>query len=468
MFSRRTQSARVALFFLDQCMLAVAIAAAYVLKVNWVFPDPDTLVPEVYIRLYVVAIPFIALALSAMGFYRFHDEISSPQAVRKREMVRGALIATGVLILVGFLVPPATAAGRAAPSYSRMIILMYTGLGTVLLWVSRLTIIAVAGGLRDAPDWTTRVVVFGDSSRLHRLLGALGRDVHANLEVMGATSKSAPADLGPPMSATEALGLVEQGQVDHVLIDPDDLPAGLLDEVLAAADREGISVHITSTMFPSTHLVPTWEKLAGVPVMGFVSNELALGERIVKRLFDMALSLIGLTVFAIPMVIIAAIVRIESRGPAFFTQDRVGSRGAIFPMRKFRTMCTNAEADTGPVFAVENDSRCTRLGSLLRRWNLDELPQLINVLMGQMSLVGPRPERPEFVGDFKRSIPRYAHKHWVKPGITGWAQIHGLRGADTSLQERIEHDLYYIEHWSLAFDIRILMRTVYGGYANAS
>lgn len=467
MFSRRTQSARVALFFLDQCVLVLAFAIAYLLKVGWVLPDPDTLIPEVYMRLYVVAAPFIALALSAMGFYRFRDEIQSPARVRKRDMVRGALIATGMLILVGFLVPPATAAGRVGPSYSRMIILMYTGLATGLLWISRLTLIAVAGGLREAPDWATRVVVFGDSPRLHRLLGALGRMVHANLEVVGVAADSAPDDIGPRMTSAEALGLLEQGQVDHVLVDPDDLPTGRLDEVLAVADREGISAHITSAMFPSTHLVPTWEKLGGVPVMGFVSNELALGERIVKRVFDLTLSLIGLAVFALPMITIAVIIRIDSRGPAFFLQNRVGSRGSIFRMLKFRTMCPDAEADTGPVFAVENDVRCTRLGRLLRRWNLDELPQLVNVALGQMSLVGPRPERPEFVNDFKRSIPRYAHKHWVKPGITGWAQIHGLRGSDTSLEERIEHDLFYIEHWSLAFDIRILMRTVYGGYANA-
>ena len=468
MFSRRTQSARVALFFLDQFVLVVAFAMAYVLKVGWVLPDPNTLIPEVYIRLYLVAAPIIALALSAMGFYRSRDELPSPQRVRKREMVRGALIATGVLILVGFLVPPATSAGRAAPSYSRLIILMYTGLGTGLLWISRVTIIAVAGGLKDAPDWTTRVVVFGDSPRLNRLLGALGRMVHANLEVVGVSAESAPDDLGPHLSPGQAIELIDQGQVDHVLVDPDDLPAGRLDAVLAVADREGISVHITSAMFPSTHLVPTWEKLGGVPVMGFVSNELALGERIVKRVFDMSLSLMGLVLFSVPMILIGTIIRIESKGPAFFVQDRVGSRGAIFPMFKFRTMCANAEANTGPVMAVENDARCTRLGRLLRRWNLDELPQLINVLMGQMSLVGPRPERPEFVDGFKRSIPRYAHKHWVKPGITGWAQIHGLRGSDTSVAERIEHDLFYIEHWSLGFDIRILMRTVFDGYANAS
>jgi lipopolysaccharide/colanic/teichoic acid biosynthesis glycosyltransferase len=136
-------------------------------------------------------------------------------------------------------------------------------------------------------------------------------------------------------------------------------------------------------------------------------------------------------------------------------------------MFKFRTMALDAEAGTGPIFAEENDPRCTPVGDLLRRTHMDELPQLLNVLLGHMSLVGPRPERPEFVRGFKKKIPRYAHKHWVKPGITGWAQIHGLRG-NTSLTDRVEHDLHYIENWSLMLDVRILIRTVFDRYLSAA
>jgi exopolysaccharide biosynthesis polyprenyl glycosylphosphotransferase len=207
--------------------------------------------------------------------------------------------------------------------------------------------------------------------------------------------------------------------------------------------------------------------LGGVPVLGFVSADLPFGARVAKRIFDVLVAGAALLLLAPALALVALAIRLDSPGPAIFVQQRVGVRGRTFRMLKFRTMRLDAEAATGPTFARADDERCTRLGVFLRRWNVDELPQLANVLLGSMSLVGPRPERPEFVGGFKRWIPRYAHKHWVKPGITGWAQVHGLRGASTSLDERIEHDLYYIENWSLLLDIRILVRTLLDGYVNA-
>ena len=261
--------------------------------------------------------------------------------------------------------------------------------------------------------------------------------------------------------------LLEQGRVDHALVEAGAVEPDKVNEVLHLADREGISVHITASIFPSTRLVPAWERIGGVPLLGFVSAELPFGARVAKRLFDVVVSSLALIALSPVMLFIMALIRRDSPGPALFVQRRVGARGRTFPMFKFRTMILGAEAGTGPVMATENDQRCTRLGSFLRRWNLDELPQLANVFLGHMSLVGPRPERPEFVQEFKQTIPRYAHKHWFKPGITGWAQVHGLRGKQTSLDERIDHDMYYIEHWSLLFDIRILVRTVVDGYVNA-
>jgi exopolysaccharide biosynthesis polyprenyl glycosylphosphotransferase len=252
-----------------------------------------------------------------------------------------------------------------------------------------------------------------------------------------------------------------------VLVEAEAVGAAQLEQILARADVEGISVHVTSAIFPATNLVPTWERIGGVPLLGFVSAELPLGARLVKRCFDVVVSAALIVLGALPMALIALLIRAGSRGPALYRQQRVGARGREFTMLKFRTMRPDAEAG-GPAFAVANDPRCTPLGQWLRRRNLDELPQLFNVLLGHMSLVGPRPERPEFVTGFKRSIERYAHKHWVKPGITGWAQIHGLRGANTDLQNRIDHDLYYIENWSLLLDIRILVRTVFDGYLNAA
>jgi lipopolysaccharide/colanic/teichoic acid biosynthesis glycosyltransferase len=192
-----------------------------------------------------------------------------------------------------------------------------------------------------------------------------------------------------------------------------------------------------------------------------MSNPHPLGARVCKRGLDLLVAS-ALLVLLIPVLLaIALLIRIDSPGWPLLAQRRVGANGRVFRMLKFRTMRADAEAATGPVFAVEDDPRCTRLGRLLRRTNVDELPQLVNVIAGHLSLVGPRPERPEFVAQFERSLPGYARRHRVRPGITGLAQVAGLRGAHTSLPARIEHDLRYIRDWSLRLDLRILARTAF-------
>jgi exopolysaccharide biosynthesis polyprenyl glycosylphosphotransferase len=162
------------------------------------------------------------------------------------------------------------------------------------------------------------------------------------------------------------------------------------------------------------------------------------------------------------MLVIAILIKVTSRGPVLFRQERVGMDGKTFEILKFRTMYTGAET-SGVKMASRHDPRRTPLGALLRRTSLDELPQLFNVLVGDMSLVGPRPERPIFIEEFKRQVPKYHLRHKVKSGITGWAQVNGLRG-QTSIEKRIEYDLYYIENWSLLLDVKILVRTALGGF----
>jgi exopolysaccharide biosynthesis polyprenyl glycosylphosphotransferase len=165
------------------------------------------------------------------------------------------------------------------------------------------------------------------------------------------------------------------------------------------------------------------------------------------------------------MLLVTVAIKCSSRGPVFYRQERMGLDGRRFVMLKFRSMVEDAEKSTGPVWAAEDDPRVTVVGRWLRQTNLDELPQLINVLRGEMSLVGPRPERPPLINEFRKSIPKYMLRHKVKAGMTGWAQIHGWRG-NTSLKSRIEYDLDYIENWSLWRDIKILTRTLFGGFHN--
>jgi exopolysaccharide biosynthesis polyprenyl glycosylphosphotransferase len=204
------------------------------------------------------------------------------------------------------------------------------------------------------------------------------------------------------------------------------------------------------------------EDMDGLPVVHLTQVPMTGWMSLVKRTLDLAISSAALVVLSPLLGAIAAAIRLSDGGPVLYRQRRMGLDGRPFDILKFRSMRVGAEEDTGPTWAQPDDPRRTRVGRFLRQWSLDELPQLWNVLRGEMSLVGPRPERPEFVREFKEKFPQYMVRHRVRAGITGWAQVNGWRG-NTSLSKRIEYDLYYIENWSLSLDFRILWMTLRHG-----
>lgn len=204
----------------------------------------------------------------------------------------------------------------------------------------------------------------------------------------------------------------------------------------------------------------------GLPVINIRHVPLTrMSNRAVKRTVDIAGALVGLILSSPLMLLIAILVKATSEGPVIFAQERIGRHNKPFRMYKFRSMHrTDGQGNTAD-WTVENDPRVTKVGRFIRRTSLDELPQLFNILRGDMSLVGPRPEQTKYVEEFKEKIPRYMIKHQVRPGLTGWAQVNGLRG-DTSIEKRIDYDLYYIENWTLGFDIRVLFLTIFKGFVN--
>ena len=206
----------------------------------------------------------------------------------------------------------------------------------------------------------------------------------------------------------------------------------------------------------------TTTNLDGMPLVGLRESPHFGLNIVVKRAMDMVLSLIGLLLLSPLLTLLAILVKWSSPGPIFYRQERCGLNGKSFYMLKFRSMPVNSESKTGPVWAKKSDNRSTPLGAFMRKTSLDELPQLWNVLMGDMSLVGPRPERPVFIQKFSKTIPNYMARHCVKAGITGWAQVHGWRG-NTSLRKRLQFDLYYITHWTPWLDMRILWMTIFHG-----
>ena len=259
--------------------------------------------------------------------------------------------------------------------------------------------------------------------------------------------------------------LCQQRAVDHVYVALPLAAHEKIAELLARLSRELVDVKVVPDFLEYVFIRAGLEDLDDLPIINLSQVPLQGWNAGLKRFVDVTLSsalLVGLSPF---LAAVAAAVKLSSRGPIFYRQERMGLDGKSFMMYKFRSMVMDAEAATGPVWAQENDHRRTPFGTWIRKLSIDELPQLYNVLRGDMSLVGPRPERPNFVQEFKEQIPQYMLRHKVKSGITGWAQVHGWRG-NTSIDKRIEYDIYYIENWSLLLDIKILWMTAFRGFTH--
>lgn len=271
----------------------------------------------------------------------------------------------------------------------------------------------------------------------------------------------------PIIGGIDALeNVLESRMIDEVIIA---LPMNMyekFDNIIDTCEKYGVRALIIPDFFDILPAKPYIENFAGLPILNI--RDIPLDEfwnRLIKRIFDVVFSLIAIMLTSPILVVIAIGVKVTSPGPVVYKQERVGLNRRTFLMYKFRSMkaLPPGVPDTG--WTTANDPRKTKFGSFLRKTSLDELPQFFNVLFGHMSVVGPRPERPYYVDQFKEKIPKYMIKHHIRPGITGWAQSNGLRG-DTSIEDRIKHDLFYIENWSFYFDVKIIVKTVFNGFVN--
>jgi exopolysaccharide biosynthesis polyprenyl glycosylphosphotransferase len=254
--------------------------------------------------------------------------------------------------------------------------------------------------------------------------------------------------------------IIDQYQIEQVIIAlPDDRRADLPD-LVALCQRGRVDIKVLPDIFAYMAGDLNVDDLGGTPLLTVRDIALRGWKLSVKRAMDIVGAVGGLIFLSPLMLLTALIIRLDSPGPVFYTQERMGLDGRPFPMIKFRSMRTDAEKGNQPGWTVKNDPRVTRVGAVIRKLNWDEIPQLINILLGHMSLVGPRPERPQYVQEFRQQIPRYMERHREKAGLTGWAQVNGLRG-DTSISERTRYDLWYVENWSLWLDIKIIIRTAW-------
>jgi Undecaprenyl-phosphate glucose phosphotransferase len=308
---------------------------------------------------------------------------------------------------------------------------------------------AVAQKVRVYKDLGFRLKGFLDDDR------PVGEKVEIDgpVEVLGRTE-----DLGP---------ILEKGEISEVFVALDLNNYGKILETIKVANRYVVNIRLIPDLFQLLTLRANIQDLDGFPVISIDDVALKGGKGLVKRVVDVFVSSLGLVILSPVFLVVAGLVKLTSRGRVFYRQKRMGLDGRRFSMIKFRTMVRDAEVESGPVMSRPGDPRLTKVGRFLRKFSLDEFPQLINVFKGEMSLIGPRPERPEFVREFAGQIPNYMLRHKVKCGITGWAQVHGLR-QDTPIDKRIEYDFFYIQNWSLGLDLKIIWMTLRRGFLDRS
>ncbi|BEQ16509.1 undecaprenyl-phosphate glucose phosphotransferase [Desulfoferula mesophila] len=458
MFQQRLKFFRSILYLGDLVLVGLAWFGAYFLRFYLpILPVTKGIPPlGLYSMLLLLMLADFAVVMPLSGLYR------RPWAGTGRALwpvLRAALVGVVVAVTLTWFLRPY--------DFSRLVFLHFF----VLLAAGMLVYRPVLRRFwrRAYPENAgERVLIVGSAELAEQVAQNIKKNPVLGLSVVGFLSRD-EAKVGRRVAGLRVLGsfaqvaqIVAQRHIQVVIIAlplsaHDDLPL-----VLEGLSQELVDVRIVPDLYRFMSLGSTVESFEGMPIIGLRGNRLEGWPRVLKRAMDVAGSLLFLTLFSPLMALIALGVKLSSPGPVLYRQRRMGLDGVDFQMLKFRTMRVGAESETGPVWASPDDPRRTRLGAILRRTSLDELPQFFNVLSGEMSLVGPRPERPELIASFRSQIPGYMLRHMVKAGITGWAQINGWRG-NTDLNKRIEHDLYYIENWSLWFDIKIILLTPFRG-----
>jgi Undecaprenyl-phosphate glucose phosphotransferase len=473
---RRYNRLLVAYYVITDALLGTAaFTLAYLLRFETTLAD---LIPvtkgQPPFGQYVNMLPFIAalvpIAFQVQGLYRLRrgrSRVDDFFAVLVGSILAVVLGIIGTLYFQTYYVPDALK-DQGVYEVSQPVWALFLVITVVFAYASREFVREALERRWKAGIGLKRVLIAGaaDLGRLvadkvleHRELG---------FKVIGFIDDRAAGDhigyRGLPLLGTlaDADEIIRREKIDHVYVAlPLEEHVKMLG-IVEATNREGVDLHVVPDLLQFIALRARLENLDGVPIISLNDVPLRGFNSVLKRTTDVALSAGALIVLALPFMLIAALIRRTSAGPVFYRQERMGLDGKAFNVLKFRSMHIGAEDETGPVWARDNDPRCTPLGKWLRRLDLDELPQLLNVLRGDMSIVGPRPERPYFVEQFKHRIPQYMLRHKVKAGITGWAQVNGWRG-NTSLEKRIEYDLYYIENWSVGLDIKIIWLTLLRG-----
>lgn len=355
--------------------------------------------------------------------------------------------------------------------YSRYLIFVFFIAATVITIIERLLIKLLIKKLRTKGFNEKHILILGKGEIAAKLLQRIFKNPQWGYKVVGILDDFMPLESN--LYGIKIVGNLDDLEVrlstpdiDEVFITLDFNDYSKLEQVINTCEKCGVRTQIIPAYYKYMPVKAYVEEVEGLPIINMRYVPLDnIVNKIIKRTFDILVSLVSIIIFFPIMLITAIIIKYDSPGPILFKQERVGFNKNPFNMYKFRSMGIQKETEEKVQWTTKDDPRKTKFGTFIRKTSIDELPQIFNVLMGDMSLVGPRPERPYFVDKFKEQIPKYMVKHQVRPGITGWAQVSGWRG-DTSIEKRIEFDIYYIENWSFWFDIKIMFFTVFKGFIN--
>ncbi len=449
----------LAMFVTDLLMAALAFLLAYLLRRFVPFPEPalGMAVLGDYAPMWLIHVG------SVIGVF-FFAQLYSVSRVSRVDEFYGILGASTIGTLMGLAIASLVLRNfTVGMEYSRVMVLyawfltiLLTTLGRLLNGMLRRILIRRGWGRR-------RVLLVGTGPVAHMILQKILWAPELGYDVMGVVAHDSAPETSildvPVVGPTQRLGaLIAEHQIDEVIIAlPEDTSHQDILLLISDCERGRVVIRVYPDLFQIMAGPVGIGELGGLPLLTVRDIAQQGWRRIMKRGMDIIGAAAALVALSPLMMLIGALIKLESPGPVFYVQERMGLDARPFPILKFRSMRADAEK-AGPGWTKENDPRRTRIGAFLRKTNIDEFPQFINVLLGDMSLVGPRPERPVYVEQFRRSIPRYMDRHREKAGLTGWAQVNGLRG-DTSIVERTKYDLWYIENWSLMLDIKIIVRT---------
>ena len=453
---------------LDILVTVVAYALAWFIVISGkVLPlDEGVLKPQVYFMALIFIVPIYLILYASFHLYvpkRIQGRRSELANICKANVI-GLMLFTFVLFGLRRFVSHLS-------YFSTKMILAFFAANIILLEAERISIRIFLRSLRTNGYNQKHVLLIGYSRAAEGFIDRVSVNPEWGYHVQGILDDHRPAGfaykkvqvLGPTNHLEDFLA---SNTLDEIAITLSIKEYSNLEQIVAACEKSGVHTKFIPDYNNIIPTIPCMEDLQGLPVIHIRHVPLTgVFNATMKRIVDLAGALFGLIVFSPLMLVTALLIKITSPGPVLFSQERIGLHNRPFKMYKFRSMEVQDPGRERSQWTTPHDPRVTPVGRFIRKTSIDEMPQFFNVLIGDMSLVGPRPERPLFVEKFKEEIPRYMIKHQVRPGLTGWAQVNGYRG-DTSITKRIEHDLYYIENWSLGFDFKIMFLTVFKGFIN--